>query len=189
MFKSKIAGDKILDVGCGSGKFPGSVGMDVVALEGVDQVHDMNVFPWPFEDNSFDAVYMSHVIEHCDSILRTMEEVYRILKPGRLVYIITPHYTDAISWQDITHKWHLNTRSFRYFDPEYHTNYYTKARFKLVDSYVGISKFFSIFGFEAAVNLQRKNVAFRSFRSFWEQNLCFIIRGKNMHFLLQKPAE
>ncbi len=187
MFKNKLKGARILDVGCGNGKYPNSEGMDIIKLDAVDHVHDMNVFPWPFEDNSFDSIYMSHVIEHCDSILKTMEEVYRILKPGGLVYLITPHYTDAISWQDITHKWHLNTRSFRYFDPTYHTNYYTKARFNQIDTYVEISKFFRIFGFEVAVNLQRKSRTFRSFRSFWEQNLCFIVRGKNMHFLLEKP--
>lgn len=103
------------------------------------------------------------------------------------MYITTPHYTDAISWQDVTHKWHLNTRSFRYFEPSYHTNYYTKARFEVLDTYVEISKFFRLFGFEIAVNLQRKNKKFRFFRNFWEYNLCFVVRGKNMHFLLKKP--
>jgi predicted SAM-dependent methyltransferase len=55
---------KTLDLGCGIHKFPGSVGLDVVPLDTVDVVHDLNAFPYPFEPNTFDAVRMTHVVEH-----------------------------------------------------------------------------------------------------------------------------
>ena len=35
--------------------------------------------------------------------------------PGGRVFIVTPHYTDFSSFCDPTHRWHLNSFSFRYF--------------------------------------------------------------------------
>ena len=180
---------KTLDIGCGKHKFPGSVGMDKVKLDGVDVIHDINKFPWPFKNNEFNCIKMSHVIEHCDSIVDTMQEVHRVTCHFGVVEITTPHYTDAISWSDITHKWHLNTRAFRYFDPNYKTNYYSNARFEILDSYIEISNLFKIIGIEYLVNLERKNRIWRFFRNFWELYLCFLIRGKNMHFKLKAIKE
>jgi ubiquinone/menaquinone biosynthesis C-methylase UbiE len=106
---------KILDIGCGKHKWPGSVGLDIRTSEGVDVVHDLNQFPYPFPDNSFDRIRVIHVIEHIQSIPRTMEEIHRIARHGAQIDIETPHYTDASSWQDPSHVWHLNTRSFDFF--------------------------------------------------------------------------
>ena len=176
---------KKLDVGCGKYKHAGCVGMDRVALIGVDVVHDMNCFPWPFKSDEFSYVRLSHVIEHCDSIVQMMEEVYRVVCNGAIVEVTTPHYTDPISWKDITHKWHLSTKSFEYFEAGNSTNYYSKARFEIVDSYVEISKLFKILGIEFLVNLSRQNKRWRFFRRWWEIYFCFLVRGKSMHFKLK----
>jgi ubiquinone/menaquinone biosynthesis C-methylase UbiE len=32
----------------------------------VDVVHDLNAYPYPFPDNEFDFIEMSHIIEHVD---------------------------------------------------------------------------------------------------------------------------
>jgi len=53
-----------LDVGCGASKNEGFVGMDVRPLPGVDVVHNLEKFPWPFEDDTFSLVHASHVLEH-----------------------------------------------------------------------------------------------------------------------------
>ena len=174
-----------LDIGCGTNKRAGHIGMDVAKLPGVDVVHDMNVMPWPFADNSFESVNLSHVIEHCDSIPRVMEEVHRVLVPGGTAKLLTPHYTDSISWKDITHKWHLSTKSFEYFEPDNGTNYYSKARFETVDSYIELANLFKCLGLEFLVNLERKNKIFRCFRRWWELYFCFLIRGKTMYFTLK----
>ena len=41
----------ILDLGCGSNKIPGSLGMDIHPYEGVDVVHSIDIFQWPIDDN------------------------------------------------------------------------------------------------------------------------------------------
>ncbi len=177
--------EMILDIGCGRRKRPGSVGLDRVALPGVDVVHDLDQFPYPFDDNCFDRVYAIHVIEHTTSILKVMEEIHRISKPGARVTIITPHYSDAISWQDPTHRWHLNSYSFSYFDPSYHTNHYTEARFRLVKREVELAKVWKFIGLQGLVNLDNRFEGLRFFRKFWEQHLAFVVRGKQMTFLLE----
>ena len=40
----------VLDIGCGSAKFPGAVGLDISADTDADVVHDLDVFPYPIED-------------------------------------------------------------------------------------------------------------------------------------------
>lgn len=181
---------KILDIGCGNHKWPGSIGLDIVPLEGVDVVHDLNQFPYPFPDDSFDRIRVIHVIEHIQSIPRTMEEIHRIARQGALIDIETPHYTDASSWQDPSHIWHLNTRSFDFFLASHATNYYSKARFEVESSYVMLLKLYKWLGLEFLVNLENKLPRCRFLRKFWEQYLCFIVRGKVMTFRLKaiKPG-
>ncbi len=180
-----MASEQILDIGCGRRKQPGSVGLDRVALPGVDVVHDLDSFPYPFEDNSFDRVFATHVIEHTESILRVMEEIHRISKPKARVRIITPHYSDAISWQDPTHRWHLNSYSFSYFDPSYHTNHYSKARFVVLSKEVEMASLWKAVGLQALVNLDNRFRGLRFVRKFWEQYLAFVVRGKQMTFWLE----
>ena len=70
---------KILDLGCGKNKVPNSIGLDHVQLPGVDIEHDLLNFPYPFEDESINKIYLRHVIEHFDfkeinSIINTSNE-------------------------------------------------------------------------------------------------------------------
>ncbi len=176
---------KILELGCGRTKHPNAVGIDRISLPGVDVVHDLNRCPYPFEDNTFDEVYAIHVIEHLDSILAVMEEIYRITKPNARVVVITPHHSDAISWQDPTHKWHLNSYSFSYFEPTYHTNYYTAARFVIKSREVELASIWKSLGIQYLVNLDNRFPAFRFVRKLWEQHLCYILRGKQITFTLE----
>jgi len=173
---------KILDVGCGLHKFPGSVGLDVVPLPTVDVVHDLNVFPYPFEANTFDQIRIIHVIEHLQSVVKTMEEIHRVAKPNALVTIVTPHHSDSSSWQDPTHVWHLNSGSFQFFDEAHQSNYYSHARFRVQRAQVKLLKIYAAMGMEWLVNLQ--NPRYRFIRKFWEQHLCYIVRGKVMEFEL-----
>ncbi|HSR69025.1 MAG TPA: methyltransferase domain-containing protein [Acidobacteriota bacterium] len=174
-----------LDLGCGRNKLPGAVGLDRVGLRGVDVVHDLNQPPFPFADNSFHKIRLIHVIEHLESILKVMEEVHRLGKPGCRVTIVTPHHTDAISWQDPTHRWHLNGYSFSYFDPDYRTNYYSPARFRLVSHHQELASIWKVLGLQALINLDNLFPAVRFVRRFWEQHLCFLLRGKQMTFVLE----
>ena len=65
--KKLIEGKKIakLDIGGGGNPTPGFINMDYRAIPGkVDIVHDLTLFPWPIEDETFDLATCSHVVEH-----------------------------------------------------------------------------------------------------------------------------
>ena len=49
---------KTLDLGCGNNKRLGAIGIDFNDLDAVDIIHDLNVFPYPLEDSSFDEIYL-----------------------------------------------------------------------------------------------------------------------------------
>jgi SAM-dependent methyltransferase len=124
--------DQVLELGCGASKTPGAVGVDRVAGPGVDVVHDLSRFPWPFPDDTFDAIRLSHILEHLGNVLQTMEEVHRIARPGAEVLIWTPHYSSMNSWTDPTHCVHMGFHSMDLFTQEARYKY-TGARYAITE--------------------------------------------------------
>jgi SAM-dependent methyltransferase len=171
---------RVLDVGCGINKYPGAIGIDRIAGTRADVLGDLDRFPYPFRDNSFDEVRAIHVIEHVADVIRSMEEFHRLLRNGGTVFIATPHYTDFSSFCDPTHRWHLNSFSFRYFGADNAGfGYYSRCRFIEKSVHVKLLAFWRWLGFEFLVN------QFLRFRKFWEHYLCFVVRGKVVEFRLQ----
>ena len=66
---------KVLDLGCGRAKFPGSIGVDSNPESDADIIHDLNKFPYPFHDNEFDVIRCIDILEHLDDVVRVMEEI------------------------------------------------------------------------------------------------------------------
>ena len=95
-----------IDLGCGQNKKEGFIGVDKYPAPGVDIVHDLEVFPWPFEDNSVDEAHSSHHLEHIDGDKRLpfFQELYRVMKPGATALFITPSADSNRAIQDPTHK-------------------------------------------------------------------------------------
>lgn len=123
---------KILDLGCGKKKRPGAIGVDYSDRHHADVVHDLNVFPYPFESDSFDQIYLDNVLEHLDKPMRVMEEVHRICKPGASVKVIVPYFRAVWAFIDPTHQTFYTVDAFAYYDPRsaicQHYDY-TTARF------------------------------------------------------------
>jgi SAM-dependent methyltransferase len=93
-----------LNLGCGQDIRQGYVNLDIIKRDGVDVVHDLNSFPYPFADDSFDEIYTSHVLEHVDDVMRVLEELHRILAIGGTLIVKVPYYSSAGAFQDLTHK-------------------------------------------------------------------------------------
>ena len=104
----------MLDLGCGSSKAPGAVGLDLAPHPGVDVAADLGR-GLPFADDSFDLVRLRHVAEHAADLTALMAEVHRVCRPGAEVSILTPHFSAAASYTDPSHVHHLGARSFDYF--------------------------------------------------------------------------
>jgi len=108
---------KVLDLGCGNKKREGAIGVDFNDRTAADVIHNLNSFPYPFEDSSFDEIYIDNCLEHLDDVMRVMEEVYRICKPGGFVKVIVPYFRSIWAFIDPTHKHFFTVESFAYFDP------------------------------------------------------------------------
>lgn len=106
---------KVLHIGCGASKLAGSLGMDVLALPGVDVVHNLDHFPWPVAENSQDIVFAHSVVEHLSDMVGFMNEVWRVLKPGGRVIITVPYFRSVDSFTDVTHKHFFSSKSMNYF--------------------------------------------------------------------------
>lgn len=122
-----------LVLGCGHATQEGWLNHDMIALPGVDVVHDLRRFPWPFEDGQFDEVLMKDVLEHLPDTIATMEELYRITVPGAEVHVTVPYWNSLVATGDPTHVKFFNEYSFEFFDPTKwqckERPYYSSARF------------------------------------------------------------
>ncbi|MFH1451642.1 MAG: methyltransferase domain-containing protein [archaeon] len=117
--------EKRLNVGCGRDIMNGYVNLDFVKLPGVNVVHDLRKFPWPFKENEFDKIFISHYLEHVDDFERTLIELKRISKNGAIITIRVPHFSCGVTYRDPTHKVFYSYFSFDYYtkNPKRKTTY------------------------------------------------------------------
>lgn len=83
----------ILDIGSGPHpKADSTDRMDIHHWAGVTKVHDLRHFPYPYEDNSADKIYLGDVIEHLTKFdaPKVLKEINRILKPEGIFEITCP---------------------------------------------------------------------------------------------------
>jgi hypothetical protein len=70
-------------------------------------VHDLEVFPWPWVDDSVEEVIMNHVLEHLgqtvEAYLNVWKELYRVCQDGAKIKITVPHPKHDDFINDPTH--------------------------------------------------------------------------------------
>ena len=105
-----------LDLGCGTRKRPGFLGVDSQPWPGVDVVADLRA-QWPWPDASVGEVFSSQFVEHLEAAERIhfANELYRVLAAGAKATIITPHWANARAYGDLTHKWPPVTEFWYYY--------------------------------------------------------------------------
>ena len=122
---------KVLDVGCGSSKTPGAIGLDISAHTDADIVHDLDEFPYPIESDSFDQILLQDVIEHVAEPIRVFEELHRIARPAGRIHLRTPHFSSVLAYGDPTHRHYFSTIAVRSLaEPRF--AHYTSVRFRVV---------------------------------------------------------
>lgn len=128
-------GQRLLDVGCGNGAFLLSardagwevMGCDTdskavaIAQERGLEVREGSIDSLADESGLFDAITVSHVIEHVHNPREVLIAVHRLLKPGGLVYFDTPniesygHKKFGSNWRGLETPRHLTLFSIRGF--------------------------------------------------------------------------
>ncbi|MBU0972459.1 MAG: class I SAM-dependent methyltransferase [Proteobacteria bacterium] len=119
--------DKILDIGCGEGRHTiraaqekgtcctgADFGFDNLVqtrdkLKFHDEINDLSCRDWnlsamditalPFQDNCFDTVICSEVLEHIPDDAKAISELVRIVRPGKILAVSVPRsWPEKICW-------------------------------------------------------------------------------------------
>lgn len=137
-------GENILNLGAGNRIVSGALNHDQWKHRPeIDVMWDLDVLPWPWEDNSFDEIQAIAVFEHLSiTLIDSLDECWRILKPkGRLV-VKYPLWNTPTCHDDPTHHWYWSERVLEVFDPDtkYGADhpYYTDKKWKILS--LGIIK-------------------------------------------------
>lgn len=132
---------RILDLGCGRKKTPGTVGMDGSRNSRADILADLDRPPYPLQADVFDRVILNNVLEHLDDVVAVLGEVHRIARPGAEVVIRTPHFSSVYSWRDVTHRHHLALDSLDQFATGSKLDtFYTGAWFEILEKRILFGK-------------------------------------------------
>jgi SAM-dependent methyltransferase len=114
-----------INLGAGTDILETHTNVDYLDLPGINVVHNLAIYPWPFEDGSADFIRAIDVIEHMPShtqdlrpgVIAFIEECHRILAPYGKILIQTPGHRAEFAWTDPTHVRTFTRDSFTFFDP------------------------------------------------------------------------
>jgi ubiquinone/menaquinone biosynthesis C-methylase UbiE len=106
---------KKLNLGCGTDIKKGWINLDSADLPGVDVVHDINILPLPFGENSFDEILCQDILEHTENYIPLLKELHRVLTPGGVLHIRVPHFTSKNNFIDPTHRRMFSSFTFDFF--------------------------------------------------------------------------
>lgn len=125
-----------LNLGCCDAHVDGYVNVD--RCEPADQIVDL-AGPWPWLAHSVDEIRAHDIIEHLPHKTHTMEEIWRVLKPGGRAEIVVPTTEGRGAWQDPTHVSYWNRNSFLYYTAgdahreRFGKHYGITARFNVIE--------------------------------------------------------
>ena len=126
-----------LQIGAGGKALDGWVNLDLAKLPGIDIVHNLDSYPWPFEDGQFDYILAIDVLEHLSDLVKAMEEIHRILKKDGVIELRVPFWNSYSFNTDPTHKIRFSEDTLRFFvkDSAFCNDrfYYTNARFNILE--------------------------------------------------------
>jgi SAM-dependent methyltransferase len=106
-----------LNLGCGSKRIPGFLGIDIGEGSAVDVRMDVMDYLRSLPDRSVEAIYTRHFLEHVagDTLRPLLQEIDRVLRPGGGIHIIVPHYSNPYFYSDPTHRLFFGVHTFSYF--------------------------------------------------------------------------
>lgn len=93
----------------GRSEWDGLVTVDFNSDHTPDVVHDLNVFPYPFENDTADEIHAYEVVEHLGqqgdfkSFFAFWSEIWRVLKPGGVFLGSSPNWDSQWAWGDPGH--------------------------------------------------------------------------------------
>jgi len=110
-----------LNLGCGEFGKEGYVNVDQYSVSEPDVRHDLNTFPYPFEDNRFRLIEADHLLEHMDEPFQVMRELHRVACDGCVIRLRVPHFSRGFTHAQ--HRCGFDVTFPLYFDPSFQGGY------------------------------------------------------------------
>jgi 2-polyprenyl-3-methyl-5-hydroxy-6-metoxy-1,4-benzoquinol methylase len=152
---------KLLDIGCGSGAFPGFMqakGFQVTAIEPDENARATALSTYGVEalpeeeiktlaENSFDSITMWHVLEHVYALHQRMEQLQKLLSPEGYLFIALPncnswdakHYREFWAAYDLPrHLYHFTQPAMEFLAGQYGFRIVKKLPMKFDAYYVSM---------------------------------------------------
>ena len=145
MWLTATPGGKVLEVGCGNGNLLKNLQRLGWQVQGVEpdrnaaKIAESRGLPvrcgelaeQDFPPHSFDAIVMSHVIEHIADPIAFLQACRRLIKPGGRLIMLTPNMNA------IGHRWF--GRDWLHLDPPRHLNLFTQESLAAACTLAGFS--------------------------------------------------
>lgn len=178
-----------LNLGAGNDIRAGFVNHDLAALPGIDVVHNLDSYPWPWSDASAEEIVARDLLEHLGDFMSAMEELHRILKPGGIARVKVPYWNSWCRQADPTHRRGFHELTFRFFDPESEycreRHYYSKARFRILDEVFVLAPFTPYFRVPGVREIRVQNRLLKRVTGLVGNAISNIIL--DLDLVLQKP--
>ncbi len=163
-----------LNLGCGEDKKNEFTNIDWNKLTNPDVLHNLNQVPYPFEDNTFDEILASHILEHLDKPFEIMKELHRILKPGGKLIVKVPHFSRGFTHAEHCHGFDITFS--QYFNKNFTKSGYLGFEFeikKITLTWLAFSHLLKYFNYKKSTIFLLENFSkFISFLANFNQGFC-----------------
>ena len=182
-----------LELGCGNRKRNrAAIGIDMLDYPDVDIVGDVYEALSSFPNQSVDAVYSYHFVEHVPDVPKLLSELARVVKQNGHVVFVAPHFSNPYFYSDPTHRSFFGLYTFCYYS--------SKSPF---------SRQVPTYGYEAAFSIEKVDLGFKSSQPFivrygikrvigiffnscnylkelYEENFCYIFPCYEIRYFLRR---
>lgn len=190
----KTGNPVILELGCGQGKKPDHIGIDIVDLPHVDIVADLEDGLSFLPSDSVDVIHANSILEHIRNFEGLLREITRVLRKGGQARIFVPHFSNPFFYSDYTHKRFFGLYTFYYFAKKEHQlarsvpNFYSDVRIRILSKKLVFKSPFrgrNIFKkiVQGVVNLSGYT------QEFYEENLCFLVPCYGLRIVITADEE
>ncbi len=85
---------RVLDIGCGHKPYQKFFRCEYIGLDPLSKVQPdivANAWDVPLPENHVDGIILNQALEHIAKTDQTIQEIYRVLKPGGIIIVTVPH--------------------------------------------------------------------------------------------------